>query len=66
MNDIIDDSVLPALWQQFVEGPFLFQHDNAPVHKERSIQKLFVEISLEELAWSAQSPDHNPIKHLWD
>jgi hypothetical protein len=21
------------LWQEFGEGPFLFQHDNAPVHK---------------------------------
>jgi hypothetical protein len=23
-NDILDDSVLPTLWQQFGEGPFLF------------------------------------------
>ena len=39
MNDILDGSVLPTLRQQFGEGPFLFQHDNAPVHKARSIQK---------------------------
>ena len=32
-NDILDDSVLPTLWQQFGEGPFLFQHDNAPCTK---------------------------------
>ena len=38
-NDILDYSVLPTLLQQFGEGPFLFQHDNAPVHKVRSIQK---------------------------
>ena len=37
-NDILDDSVLPTLWQQFGKGPFLFQHDKAPVHKVRSIQ----------------------------
>ena len=45
-NDILDDSVLPTLWQQFGEGPFLFQHDHIPVHKARSIQKWFVEIDV--------------------
>jgi hypothetical protein len=46
-NDILDNSGFPTLWQQFGEGPFLFQHENAPVHKARSIQKLFVEIGVE-------------------
>ena len=59
-NDIIDDSVLQILWQQFGEGPFLFQHDNAPVHKARSIQKLFVEIGVEELDWPAQNGSMSP------
>ena len=36
-NDILNGSVLPTLWQQFGEGPFQFQPDNAPVHKARSI-----------------------------
>ena len=49
-NDILDDSVFPTLWQQFGEGLFLFQPDNAPVHEARSIQKWFVEIGVEELA----------------
>ena len=28
-NEILDESLLPTLWQQFGEGPFLFQHENA-------------------------------------
>ena len=59
-NDILDDFAVPALWQQFEEVPFLFQHDNAPVHKARSIHKWFVENGVEELDWPAQSPDLNP------
>ena len=55
-NDILDDSLLPTLLQQFGEGPFLFQHDNAPVYKTRSMQKWFVKIGLWD-DWPAQSPD---------
>ena len=51
-NDILDKYVLPI-----EEGSFLFNHDNAPMHKVRSIQKWFVEISVEELDWTAQSLD---------
>ena len=48
-NDILDTSVLPTMWQQFGEGPILFQHDNAPMHKA----KRFVDIGVEELGWTA-------------
>jgi hypothetical protein len=48
-NDILDNYVL----SNFGEGSFLLQHDNAPVHKARSIEKWFAEISVEELDWLA-------------
>ena len=65
-NYILDDSVLPTLRQLFGEVPFLFQHDDSPRHKARSLQKRFVEIGVEELDWPVQSPDFDPTGHLWD
>ncbi|KAK1788059.1 hypothetical protein P4O66_016534, partial [Electrophorus voltai] len=33
-HEILDNFMLPTLWEQFGDGPFLFQHDCAPVHKQ--------------------------------
>ena len=65
-NDILDDSVLWTLWRQFGECSFLFQHDNAPLHKAWFIHKWIVEIGVEEFDWPAQRHDLNTIKHLCD
>ena len=54
-QEMLDNSMLPTLWEQFGDGPFLFQHDCASVHKARSIKTWMREFGVDELEWPAQS-----------
>ena len=75
----IDSKVNQALYKEILEVGLssticfydmdprrvIFQQDNVPIYNAKSMKQWFKQQTFGLLQWSAQSPNLNPIEHMW-